>query len=335
VIREISTAALIVLSCGAVAAAQTAAPTGGGADTAMPGTATSGTGTASAAPATPAATSGPEAEKAKGEAKAKSDGTTPGTNEAGATGQEERDDAVLDRAQPDFTLINLPTTLRMPQWKSAFRVTHRFTRPLGQGTFGNLVEDAFGLDSGALIGLDFRMGILPGTHVGFYRTNDRTIELSAQYDITQQSERFPVSIAAYGAIDGTNNFRDSYSPTVGVLVSHKIADRVAVYAEPLWVNNTNPLPEEVVDENNTLLLGLGARVRIRPSVYVVGEYVPRVAGFDPGVHAASLAIEKRSGGHAFQLVFSNSFGLTMSQLARGGNRNDDWYMGFNISRKFF
>ena len=46
---------------------------------------------------------------------------------------EEPDDSVLDRSQPDFTLINLPTGLRLPQWKSAFRVTHRFTRPLGEG----------------------------------------------------------------------------------------------------------------------------------------------------------------------------------------------------------
>jgi hypothetical protein len=48
-----------------------------------------------------------------------------------------------------------------------------------------------------------------------------------------------------------------------------------------------------------------------------------------------FAIEKRQGGHAFQLNFSNGFGTTMGQLARGGFNNDDWYLGFNISRKFF
>ena len=31
-----------------------------------------------------------------------------------APAEEERDDAVLNRSQPDFTLINLPTGLRMP-----------------------------------------------------------------------------------------------------------------------------------------------------------------------------------------------------------------------------
>jgi hypothetical protein len=49
----------------------------------------------------------------------------------------------------------------------------------------------------------------------------------------------------------------------------------------------------------------------------------------------SFAIEKRAGGHSFQLNVSNSFGTTMAQIARGGFDNDDWYLGFNISRKFF
>ena len=67
--------------------------------------------------------------------------------------------------------------------------------------------------------------------------------------------------------------------------------------------------------------------------------MPRVSGFDPGVSTGSFGIEKRVGGHAFQLNFSNSFGTTMGQVARGGPKNangdGDWYLGFNISRKFF
>ena len=69
------------------------------------------------------------------------------------------------------------------------------------------------------------------------------------------------------------------------------------------------------------------------------EVVPRVSGYDPGKHPISFALEKRVGGHAFQLVFSNTFGLTMAQIARGGIESTDgssnWYLGFNISRKFF
>src|SRR6186713_3102082 len=75
-----------------------------------------------------------------------------------------QDDPDLDinLAQPDFTLIALPTTLRLPKFKSAFRVTHRFTRPLGQGDVGSLAEDFFSLDSSAMIGLEYRFGLWRG-----------------------------------------------------------------------------------------------------------------------------------------------------------------------------
>ena len=46
-------------------------------------------------------------------------------------------------------------------------------------------------------------------------------------------------------------------------------------------------------------------------------------------------LEKLVGGHVFQVNFSNSVGTTLSQVARGGTSNDDWYLGFNISRKFW
>jgi hypothetical protein len=245
------------------------------------------------------------------------------------------DDAVLRLAEPDFTLISLPTALRVPLFKSAFRVTHRFLRPLGEGDFGDLAEDLFGIDSGAQIGLEYRFGIVPNGQIGFHRTSDKTIELFAQYGLVRQNDQSPVEVAAWLGIDGTNNFKDSYRPSIGAVVSRRFGEIASVYAEPIWVNNTNELPSEVVDDNSTFLVGIGARVRIRPTVYLSGEFAPRAAGYDPGTHHASFAIEKRAGGHLFQLNFSNSFGTTMGQIARGGFDNDNWYMGFNISRKFF
>jgi hypothetical protein len=256
---------------------------------------------------------------------------------APATTAQEEDDPDLDPnpAQPDFTLVNLPTTLRLPRHKSAFRVTHRFARPLGSGDFSSLLEDFFGFDSGAQIGLEYRFGLFRGAQVGIHRTSDRTIEFFGQYDLLGQSDDRPFGLAVLGTIDGTNNFRDSYSPAIGVLLSHELGEHGAVYAEPIWVNNSNLLPEELVEDNDTFLIGLGVRLRIRPTVYVLGEYTPRVSGYDPGVNLASFGIEKRAGGHSFQLNFSNGFGTTMGQIARGGIENDDWFIGFNISRKFF
>jgi len=243
-------------------------------------------------------------------------------------------DRAVDPSQPDFTLIALPTTLRMPKFASAFRVTHRFNRPLGDGDFGDLVEDAFGLDGGAQIGLEYRFGIWSGTQVGIHRTNDKTIEFFLQHQVFRQNDRIPVGIDALAAIEGTNNFRDSHSPALGAVVSRTLGRFGAVYASPIWVNNSNPDLIEFVDDNDTFMVGLGARLRVRPSVYVLVEGAPRF-GYKEGKPHLSFALEKRAGGHAFQVNFSNGFGTTLAQVARGGIDYDNWFLGFNISRKFF
>lgn len=281
--------------------------------------------------ATPAAAS--ETEPAAPPKKAAPATTTPPADTAAAEAQDDDPDLDVNRAQPDFTLVSLPTSLRLPARKSAFRITHRFGRPLGQGSFTDLVEDGFGLDSGANIGFEYRFGILKATQVVFHRTNNRTIQFMLQREIKSQSDDFPVGLTVFGTAEGTNNLRDSYSPAIGIIVSREFTDRAAVYVEPVWVNNTNPLPKDLVDDNNAMLVGLGARLRLTAGVYGVVEITPRVAGYDPGKTQVGVGIEKRAGGHSFQINVGNGFGTTFAQIARGGT--DDWYLGFNISRKFY
>jgi Membrane bound beta barrel domain (DUF5777) len=241
-------------------------------------------------------------------------------------------DRAVDPSQPDFTLIALPTTLRLPKFRSAFRVTHRFLRPLGQGDFGDLVGDGFGIDGSAQIGLEFRFGLMPGTQVGIHRTSDRTIEFFGQHELLRQSEGVPVTIDAFASIEGTNNFRDHYSPAFGAIVSRTFGRHGAAYAHPIWVANTNPSPGS--DDNDTFLLGVGLRLRVRPTVYLVGEAAPRF-GFTPSHTQVAFGIEKRAGGHLFQINFSNGPSTTLAPIARGGFDYDNWFFGFNISRKFF
>jgi len=243
-------------------------------------------------------------------------------------------DIRVDPLQPDFNLAALPTTLRMPQNKLAFRVTHRFTRSLGRGDFGDLVNDFFGFDSGAQIGLELRYGLLPGLQVGVHRTSDKTIEIFGQQNLMQQKpDGHPLGIDVIGTFEGLDNMKDQKMGALGVLVSRKVGKVAAIYAEPMVVLNTNPSTE---GDNNTAMIGLGARVRIRPTTYLVGEVTPRFSGFRPGVDQGSFGLEMRAGGHTFQINFSNGFGTTLGQIAsRGGVTSDSWYIGFNISRKFF
>jgi hypothetical protein len=252
---------------------------------------------------------------------------------AAAAAKDDDPDRDFNRSQPDFVVVNLPTTLRLPKFKSAFRVTHRFGRPLGQGNFGDLAGDLFGLDSGAQIGLEYRFGLMRGLQVGINRTSDKTIEFFTQYNVWQQTTK-PLGIGVIASIDGTNNFKDSYSPSLGLAISRELGRHGALYVEPIWVNNSNRLPSELVDHNDTFMIGVGARINVRPTVNLVAEYIPR-SGNTPGVNHGTFGVEKIVGGHTFQLNFSDGFGTTMGQLARGGTGSDDWYLGFNISRKFF
>jgi hypothetical protein len=270
-----------------------------------------------------------------------------GAPAAAARSSSEDDDLEVDPVQPDFTVVNLPTTLRLPKHKLGFRVTHRFARPLGAGDFGDLVSDFFGFDNGAQIGLELRFGLFGGTQLGIYRTNDRTIQFFAERELLRQGKS-PVGVALYATDEGIDNFKDEYSPALSLVVSRKLGTRAAVYAMPGWVGNTNALPRHVGEDDNTFILGLAGRVRVLSATSIVGEWVPRLAGHQHGADDhLSFGFEHRVGGHSFQFNFSNSLGSTLAQIARGAGSvqhthgavasegGRDWFIGFNISRKFY
>lgn len=241
-------------------------------------------------------------------------------------------DGRVDPLQPDFNLAALPTNLRMPRHKWAFRVTHRFNRALNQGDFGDLASDFFSFDSSANIGLELRFGLLRGTQLGVYRTSDRDLEIFLQHNFMNQREGRRIGLDAIVALEGQESLQEDHQGIFGVIASKGIGRRLAVYTEPIVVINSNLSGST---DDTTLLLGLGGRLRVLPSLYLLGEYNPRLAGLDSNVDQMSFAIEMRPGGHLFQINVSNGWSTTLGQLARGGITNDRWYLGFNISRKFF
>jgi cytochrome c oxidase subunit 2 len=252
-------------------------------------------------------------------------------------------DLEIDVLEPDFNLIALSTTLRLPQNKFAFRLTHRFSRPLDGGPgYGNVLEDFLGFDSFARMALEFRYGLLPGTQIGVSRGNNRNIQIFGRQNILWQRGPRGVGLDARASVEGLDNLSEEYSGSVAAILSKRLGERASLYVEPTWVGNVSKPgrfhqsgdDDDDDDNDNTFMLGLGARLRVRPTVYLLGEYVPRFSGFDDGAHHISFAIEKRAGGHTFQLNISNSLGTTPAQIAQGGS-NDDWFIGFNIARKFY
>jgi len=269
-------------------------------------------------------------------AAAQSTSTTAGTTatSAQASAAEQADpDLKLNPAQPDFTLGALPTTLRMPAGKFSFRLTHRFSRPIASGSTKDFFADLFGFDSSAKVGFELRYGVRPGTQVVFHRTNDRAIQLLGQQQLLRQ-DGHAFAADAVVAVEGDDNLSENFSGTVGAVLSRQFSEKGAVYVHPIFVSNT--AQTDSGEKRNTMLLGFGARIRLGQSrAYVVAEAAPQVGGYRDGVDHVSFGIEKRAGGHMFQLVIANSLGTTMRQVARGGVHDGDWYIGFNLTRRFF
>lgn len=247
-------------------------------------------------------------------------------------------------------VVTLPTTASLDRFGGYFRLTHRFARDL-KGSFTELAKSAFGLDDGAIIGFEYRFAPASNVQIGAHRSLlYKTIQISGRHDVLRQTDRMPVAVSWLASFEGTNNLRAQYSQAAGLVVSRHFGDRLAAYASPVFVWNSqlpvgvtghegheHDVPGAVandhpVERERTLYAGLGARLRLRPTVFVVGEFIPR-AGFTPGAHQWAAGIEKRTDGHQFQLNLSNSFGTTNAQIARGGQPGN-MYLGFNLSRKF-
>lgn len=250
-------------------------------------------------------------------------------------------------AETELNLINLPTTLSLRSHRSYFRLTHRYARDITRGDFSDLAAELFGLDDGAVIGLEYRYSVTSNLQAGIHRNLlSKTIQFLGKWDPVRQGERIPIALSVSASVEGLNNFREKRQPAIGITLSRTAGDRLAVYATPLFVWNSKsvdiieghdhslePIGLEHGHHSDTLFLGLGTRLRFSPTGYFVAEFSPRLSGYDPNANAWGIAIEKWTRGHTLQLNFGNFFGSTPGQLARGGNEGQV-FMGFNITRKF-
>lgn len=250
-------------------------------------------------------------------------------------------------------MVTVPTTLPLQAGHSFFRLTHRFARDLRRGSFGQLAEDLFSLDSGAIIGLEYRFGLTSHLQAGVHRTIfNKTIQAFGRWDAFSQDDTRPFGLSIGASIEGSNNLRQDYQPAVTATVSHTWSNALAVYAAPAFVRHSHTttlleiheghehdIPgaedadDEQTDERDTLYLGLGTRIRILPSAFVVADVSPRLTGYTPDRAAWNVGIEKVTRGHVLQMNVGNNFATTPGMVARGGDRSAV-YLGFNLTRKW-
>jgi hypothetical protein len=257
--------------------------------------------------------------------------------------------------QIELNLISLPTTQSVKRHRGYFRLNHRFARDLRLGDFSDLAADLFALDNGAVLGLEYRFGLTSALQAGVHRsTLTKTLQAFSRWDAVRQGERFPIGASAFASIEGFDNLQEARQPAYGAVLSRTWGRTLAIYASPTYVDRTNhaaltaaglsghhhdgepsltPPAVVVAEDDWTFYVGLGARARLRPSVFVTAEYSPRQTGYAEGPPAWGAAIEKVTYGHTLALTVTNSYATTPGQIARGGT-SDALYLGFNITRKF-
>jgi hypothetical protein len=250
--------------------------------------------------------------------------------------------ALVDAAFKGLKIVNFESTKLVNENEFYFIVSHRF------GSIKNGLDDFFGLDF-ANTRLHFIYGFTDGFNMSIARSSfNKTYDISGKYRFAQQNESFPVTLVGYSQIAFNTlldepvlqrevTLGDRVSFTQQLLISRKLNENISIQIMPTYFY------EGYVDyapqDNSQFALGFGGRVKLsnRFSLNLdYGWHLNRADG-SPFVNPLSIGVDIETGGHVFQLHFTNAQPTFESGFL--GNGVGDWgdgniYFGFNLSRVF-
>jgi hypothetical protein len=242
-------------------------------------------------------------------------------------------------------VVDLPAPIHLRKGAFQFNVQHRFFEALADSSAG----DAFGIDSGASVNLAVNYGISDRFSMGVSRartlTNDgigHIIAWTGTYEIQTRSDSL-WKMALLASVEGEHDFKRQFSPSLQLATSVDFKG-VRLYAVPTMVFHSrsrdvvNRFGSRVInpDDSNTFSLGLGGDIAISRRFSVVGEIVPRLAGFGGVDHhrpTISGGVEIRTWKHVFNVLVSSSREFTPAKYAVNPGQKDV-SLGFNIYRLF-
>lgn len=245
-------------------------------------------------------------------------------------------------------IINNSTVENLAAGVLDFRILHRF------GRVSDGVENFFGIDNATTrIGLDY--GVTKWMMVGIAhntlrKTNDGFVKLRL---LQQKTEGTPITLSYFGGmvVYGEEEpilppgmeyyFSHRLAYTHQLLLARKINNKFSLQLMPTVVHHN--LIDSSKYSNTTYGIGIGGRYKVSRRVAITGEYFFRGNNMDmPYVGATtysslSLGADIETGGHVFQLFFTNTLGMTEPMMVT--QTTDTWtkgqlHFGFNISRVF-
>jgi len=242
-------------------------------------------------------------------------------------------------------LINGHSTELQSKGVLEFLISHRFGR-LNSGIY-----DFFGLDDANIrLGLDY--GISDRLSVGAGRSSyEKVYDGFVKYQLVRQStgmRKAPITVTLFGSTsvktlkspdsDTTIPFEQKLAYTTQLLIARKFSEKLSLQLVPSLVHRN--YVSDWWDENTIIALGFGGRYKISKRIALTGEYYYRFMGRDASniSDSFSLGVDIETGGHVFQLIFTNSRQMNEKGFITetdGQWQDADVHFGFNISRVFY
>ena len=223
-----------------------------------------------------------------------------------------------------------------------FIVAHRF----GDLTEG--FDNFFGFDNA-----NSKIGGLYGANewltLGFSRhTLNKNYEFTAKYKFANQEVNgFPVTIVGYNTMDINSQLSEDEFPllkasnrfafSTQLPISRKFSNSFSMEFNPIYIHKN--LYEPMFEKSDNFLLALGGRYKLSKRISFNMEYAFRLNVRETSLYhnPATIGLDIETGGHVFQLVFSNSQAMndiTYFTNANGITDGKGIYFGFNLYRVF-
>jgi hypothetical protein len=261
------------------------------------------------------------------------------------SGEEEKDKTEFAKASFKTTrVINAQSLENVAGGVMDMKISHRF------GFLSGGAYELYGLDQAFIrIGLDY--GINDRLMAGWGRSSfEKTYDVFFKYKLLRQStgkKNMPITLSWYsGAVittlkfqdpDKVNYFTSRLSYAHQLIVGRKFTEGFSLQLMPTLVHRN--LVKNLGEKNDVLALGVAGRQKLNKRLAVNFEYFYLLPGQVDAQYqnSLSLGLDIETGGHVFQLHFTNS----TSMIERGfvtetaGNwLKGDIHFGFNVSRVF-
>ena len=243
---------------------------------------------------------------------------------------------------PGWKIVDLPTARLLPRKTLLFLISHRFVPPLEQG-----YEALYGLDGPGIINFSLGYALTDRLLFALARSNSAdNVEAQLRYQIARQNgpRRLPVGLALQGSLNWLTEDREAILEPVKFALQVSATREVAPGLSLAFVPGilTNPSEEEE-GEAVLVTLGAGGRWNFYKRVSLVAEWAPMVSGYVRTRTVGQVSrydhfgtgLEIATAGHVFQIVLTNTLGLSTDQYLRGGDLDvfeGDFRLGFNIFR---